>query len=628
MRNFPIRGLCYMIITFVCLLVGGYLVGSIPFGVIIARVFFNKDIMKLGSGNIGAKNVTRECGAFAGNITLLLDGLKGYIPVTISVHLGFPIYLSILVALCCLLGHVRSIFLGFRGGKAVSTALGTLIGLNGTVAGVCFLVFVIGYCFSGILAFGSVLAAYCSPFIIAFITHDIFMITLGFALAIGVPKLHKSNLHRIHADEEIPDFFWRKWLAGIITRTQMRTGKHCIFLTHAVGKPGKGSQKACRSRMLLGYLVSRSFAIKLVDIAPKWFAFMGVSQGIITSTDMPLNTWVVGVKYYTKELADPQNVRYKVACDTLQNMIEFAAESLLPEYVDRSKVVVGLGAANGIANRSGDTTLKWMRSHGHTMKLTNGNNYTAPQGVAMLLKLHEHFNIGRGVIYDSPYVAVIGAKGSVGSKCCELLLRKVDQLYIVGRPGTDSEKGMEIFRDNLLKVYPNKIIRIVTREEAYANADLVITTTNEEEPAALPVSLFNPGQLIVDLGEPANISVALSRQRPDILVVKGGLMRAPHTNFCWGFGRMLGLKGPLCFACCAETQILSMGTALMWKEGTPDNAYVGKSNLEIMDDLVREGQRYGFTLASYHNVDCKRYTKSDITSFIRARNKALKERSS
>ena len=115
-----------MEIILICLL--SYLSGSIPFGLILTKFFFNKDIRKFGSGNIGATNVLRTTNKFLATTTLLLDVFKGYIPVILT-KIFFPEYIQI-SALLVFLGHVFPIWLKFNGGKGVATYLGVLIAFS------------------------------------------------------------------------------------------------------------------------------------------------------------------------------------------------------------------------------------------------------------------------------------------------------------------------------------------------------------------------------------------------------------------------------------------------------------------------------------------------------------------
>ena len=105
-----------------------YLSGSIPFGLILTKIFGNQDIRNIGSGNIGATNVLRTGNKFLAALTLLLDILKGYIPVIISQQ-----YFPGLIQLSCLLaffGHIFPVWLKFKGGKGVATYLGILLALS------------------------------------------------------------------------------------------------------------------------------------------------------------------------------------------------------------------------------------------------------------------------------------------------------------------------------------------------------------------------------------------------------------------------------------------------------------------------------------------------------------------
>jgi len=112
-----------------------YLLGSIPFGYVLVRVFRKQDIRATGSGNIGATNVARSGAKGLGVLTLILDALKGFVAVILAQHIaapyGFPQAYDIAVAaaVAAVLGHCFPVWLGFRGGKGVATALGVFLAL-------------------------------------------------------------------------------------------------------------------------------------------------------------------------------------------------------------------------------------------------------------------------------------------------------------------------------------------------------------------------------------------------------------------------------------------------------------------------------------------------------------------
>jgi glycerol-3-phosphate acyltransferase PlsY len=122
----------------------GYLAGSIPFGVLVTKWFAGKDVRQGGSGNIGATNVLRVAGKRLGAAVLVLDALKGALPVVLAIRLlpGEPL-VHVSVGLAAFLGHVFPVWLKFKGGKGVATALGVLAVLVPVAAACGFAVFVV-----------------------------------------------------------------------------------------------------------------------------------------------------------------------------------------------------------------------------------------------------------------------------------------------------------------------------------------------------------------------------------------------------------------------------------------------------------------------------------------------------
>src|SRR5579863_6905078 len=111
------------------LIIGSYLLGSLPFGLWVALKVKGVDIRTVGSGNIGSTNVGRICGPVAGGVVLVLDALKGLIPPLVGESLKLEPRWYILAALMAIIRHNSSIFLNFKGGKGISTSVGAMIGL-------------------------------------------------------------------------------------------------------------------------------------------------------------------------------------------------------------------------------------------------------------------------------------------------------------------------------------------------------------------------------------------------------------------------------------------------------------------------------------------------------------------
>lgn len=143
------------------LIAAGYLSGSIPWGLILYRIFKGDDIRKHGSGNIGATNVARNAGYKIGIATLLLDIAKGLVPILVSRMAGLPdgSWTPAIVAVAAILGHMFPVWLGFKGGKGVATAAGVFFGLSWPMALVALFTFAVSFFIFRIVSLSSINAA-------------------------------------------------------------------------------------------------------------------------------------------------------------------------------------------------------------------------------------------------------------------------------------------------------------------------------------------------------------------------------------------------------------------------------------------------------------------------------------
>ena len=175
-----------------------YLLGSIPFGFLLTKIFLKKDIRETGSGNIGATNVLRTGNKFLGYSTLLLDILKAVLPI-IYVKLNYPEFIYI-CSLSVFLGHVFPIWLKFKGGKGVATYVGMLIILNYFLGIVFGIVWVITYLISKYSSLGSILGSLSVPIFIFFYSNDNIM--FYFIMFILFFYTHRENVKRLINKEE------------------------------------------------------------------------------------------------------------------------------------------------------------------------------------------------------------------------------------------------------------------------------------------------------------------------------------------------------------------------------------------------------------------------------------------
>lgn len=134
---------------------GGYLIGSIPFGLLLTRVVLGADVRQSGSGNIGATNVTRVAGRTLGVLTLLLDTAKGFAPVFVCVLLELNTPTLGAVGLATVAGHCFSVFLRFQGGKGVATGLGVFAALHPPGAAIGAAGYALAFALSRISSVGS-----------------------------------------------------------------------------------------------------------------------------------------------------------------------------------------------------------------------------------------------------------------------------------------------------------------------------------------------------------------------------------------------------------------------------------------------------------------------------------------
>ena len=176
-----------------------YLLGSIPFGLIITKIFLGKDIRKVGSGNIGTTNVLRTGKKSLAAATLLFDILKGYFSILITYnYFNDLIYLS---ALICFIGHIFPVWLKFKGGKGVATYLGVILGISlvlGIVFGITWLVIAVIFRYSSL---SSILGS-MTVWIYSFLFANEMQSYLLFFLSIIIFFTHKENIIRLKNSKE------------------------------------------------------------------------------------------------------------------------------------------------------------------------------------------------------------------------------------------------------------------------------------------------------------------------------------------------------------------------------------------------------------------------------------------
>jgi acyl phosphate:glycerol-3-phosphate acyltransferase len=191
--------------------IAGFLIGSIPFGYLIGRLFYHTDIRSSGSGNIGAMNALRTLGTKGAAAVLLLDVLKGFVPPFLVLHvIGRGIdpdicaMLAALVAAGAVFGHCFSPWLRFRGGKGVATSFGATFALCWPAGLVAVAGWVAGAAITRYSSVGSMLGSVLSPFALWFFTGSIPETLYGVFAACLVLLRHRDNIARLRRGAESP----------------------------------------------------------------------------------------------------------------------------------------------------------------------------------------------------------------------------------------------------------------------------------------------------------------------------------------------------------------------------------------------------------------------------------------
>ncbi|MFI8470697.1 glycerol-3-phosphate 1-O-acyltransferase PlsY [Staphylococcus warneri] len=198
----------------VVMLILSYLIGAFPSGLVIGKLFFKKDIRQFGSGNTGATNSFRVLGRPAGFVVTFLDIFKGFItvffPIWLPVHVDGPISTfftnGLIVGLFAILGHVYPIYLKFKGGKAVATSAGVVLGVNPILLLILAAIFFLVLKTFKYVSLSSIVAAICCV-IGSLIIQDYILLAVSGIVSIILIIRHKTNIVRIFKCEE-PKITW------------------------------------------------------------------------------------------------------------------------------------------------------------------------------------------------------------------------------------------------------------------------------------------------------------------------------------------------------------------------------------------------------------------------------------
>lgn len=195
-----------MILEIIFVVLGAYVIGSIPTGYIVVKLFTGQDIRTIGSGSTGATNVKRVMGKKWFFIVLLLDAFKGALSVVLAYFLTKSFanigLLPVLAAVFTIIGHSKSVFLGFTGGKSVASGVGTLLALNWQAGLIIAVIWAIITWVSKYVSLGSIIALALAPVIMWLLNSPPAYVIYAFVAAVYVIYLHRENIKRLIAGNE------------------------------------------------------------------------------------------------------------------------------------------------------------------------------------------------------------------------------------------------------------------------------------------------------------------------------------------------------------------------------------------------------------------------------------------
>ncbi|MBI5706605.1 MAG: shikimate dehydrogenase [Armatimonadetes bacterium] len=243
--------------------------------------------------------------------------------------------------------------------------------------------------------------------------------------------------------------------------------------------------------------------------------------------------------------------------------------------------VIGLGAFTAVAGDAGVTLAQ--RS---PIAVTTGNSYTVATAIEGALKACTLLEI----VPERSSLAVVGATGSIGKTCAHVLGRSFGRTILIGRDLDRTKAVAETLRGAEATTDLNRL-----RE-----ADCVVTVTSSDAAIILPQHL-RPGSVICDVARPRDVSCRVANERPDVLVIEGGLVEVPGDV---NFGMNFGLEPKTAYACMAETIMLAL-------ENRAESYSLGKDvTVEQVDETQRWAQKHGFRLAGFRSFETAVSTES------------------
>jgi fatty aldehyde-generating acyl-ACP reductase len=293
---------------------------------------------------------------------------------------------------------------------------------------------------------------------------------------------------------------------------------------------------------------------------------------------------IEGIK---SELTGKQVKGWFIACPyTPKRMLELPVQTVYKKLIQTGRLaeklgaqILGLGAFTSVVGDAGLTV-----ADGLKIPVTTGDSYTVYIAVESIRKAAEVM----GIPLSKATAAVVGATGSIGRVCAELLANDVAELYLIGRR-TDALEELRASLQPQVKAQ----LRISTSMDDLRHAQVILTVTSALHDVILPEHL-NPGSVVCDVARPRDVSAKVAAVRDDILVIDGGMVDVPGpVDFHFNFGFPAGKS----FACMAETIALTL-------EGRFEDYTVGKNITRAqVEEIAAIAGKHGFRLGGFRSFE-------------------------
>lgn len=327
--------------------------------------------------------------------------------------------------------------------------------------------------------------------------------------------------------------------------------------------------------------------IELSDIYRK-LKFMeklpeGAVEGIIRRFPPLKISHITGVKSQHSEAEG-----YFVACPlTTKQMMQLPEEYVIDKIIKTGKLaeklgakILGLGAFTAVVGDAGITVAKNLN-----IPVTTGNSYTVATAIEGAKKASEI--MGKNI--KDAQVLIIGATGSIGNVCAQILARDCKYMTLAGR----NTQGLEKVADKILKDTGLSVMITSNVKKAVRKADVIITVTSSLD-AIIEAEDLKPGAVVCDVARPRDVSKEVAQKRNDVLIIEGGVVEVPgDVNFNFNFG----FPPKTAYACMAETMMLAL-------EGRYESFTLGRDlTVEQVEEISRIANKHGFKLAGFRSFE-------------------------